>query len=162
MIFTLMICFLESRKPIFVQIRVGKDKKAFKLLKFRTMKCDTPSLASHLINKRSLTKFGGILRSLKIDELPQLWSVLVGDMSLIGPRPSLHNQYDLIKMRTDLGIHKLRPGITGWAQINGRDDVKLEKKVSFDEYYLRNYSFKLDLKIFFLTIYKILIIEGAY
>ncbi len=160
----IMIILTSSTPAIYWSKRIGKNNKTFKMPKFRTMRNFTPEVPTDQLQKRKqwLTPLGLILRKTSIDELPQLWSVLVGDMSLIGPRPSLHNQYDLIKMRTDLGIHKLRPGITGWAQINGRDDVKLEKKVSFDEYYLRNYSFKLDLKIFFLTIYKILIIEGAY
>lgn len=121
MIFTLMICFLESRNPIFVQVRVGKNKKAFKLIKFRTMKSDTPSLASHLVNKRSLTKFGGILRSLKIDELPQLINVLNGEMSLVGPRPCLFNQFELIKLRENYNIFSVKPGITGLSQIKGID-----------------------------------------
>ena len=121
MIFTLMICFLESRNPIFVQVRVGKNKKAFKLIKFRTMKSDTPSLASHLVNKRSLTKFGGILRSLKIDELPQLINVLNGEMSLVGPRPCLFNQFELIKLRENYNVFSVKPGITGLSQIKGID-----------------------------------------
>ena len=121
MIFAFLICLVESSKPIFVQRRVGENRKPFKLLKFRTMKSNTPSLASHLINKSSLTKFGGILRSLKIDELPQLINVLNGDMSLVGPRPCLLNQIDLIKIRDEYNVFSVKPGITGLSQIKGVD-----------------------------------------
>lgn len=165
LIFIYILIILTSSVPaIYWSKRIGKNNKIFKMPKFRTMRNITPEVPTDKLNKRKkwLTPLGFILRKTSIDELPQLWSVLIGDMSLIGPRPSLHNQFDLINLRTDMGVHKLRPGITGWAQINGRDNVTLEEKVKYDEYYLKNFSIKLDFKIFFITIYKIFIIEGAY
>ncbi len=153
MIFTLMICFLESKKPIFVQIRVGKNKKPFKLLKFRTMKCNTPSLASHLINKTSLTKSGAILRSLKIDELPQLINVLSGEMSLVGPRPCLFNQSDLIKIREDYNVFSVKPGITGLSQIKGIDMSKPVKLTETDSKMITRIKQSDYFKYLFLTLY---------
>ena len=164
-IFIYVLIILTSSVPaIYWSKRVGKNNKIFKMPKFRTMRNITPEIPTNQLEerKRWLTPLGLILRKTSIDELPQLWSVFIGDMSLIGPRPSLHNQHDLIQLRTKLGIQKIRPGITGWAQINGRDNITLEEKVKFDEYYLKNYSFKLDLKILLFTIYKIFILEGAY
>ena len=117
----LIICFFESNNPIFVQKRVGKNQKPFHLIKFRTMKVNTPSIASHLINKRSVTKFGRIIRLLKLDELPQLINVIKGDMSLVGPRPCLLNQLELIELREKYKLFKVKPGITGLSQINGID-----------------------------------------
>ncbi len=160
----ILIILTSSMPAIYWSRRVGKNNKIFKMPKFRTMRNITPEMPTDELEGRQkwLTPLGLILRKTSIDELPQLWSVFIGDMSLIGPRPSLHNQHDLIQLRTQLGIQKIRPGITGWAQINGRDNITLEEKVKFDEYYLKNYSFKLDLKILLLTIYKIFILEGAY
>jgi O-antigen biosynthesis protein WbqP len=119
------------------------------------MKVGTPKVATHLlINARDhLTPIGSFLRKTSLDELPQLWSILIGDMSLVGPRPALFNQFDLISLRTQYGVDKLIPGLTGWAQINGRDDASIEEKVRLDVYYLRNISLKLDLKILFQTVY---------
>ena len=121
LIFVFIICFFESREPIFIQQRVGKHLKLFKLFKFRTMKKNTPSKASHLINENSVTRFGKILRLLKLDELPQLINVLNGDMSLVGPRPCLPNQLELIKWREKYNLHNIKPGITGLSQIKGID-----------------------------------------
>lgn len=147
---------LSSRGSIFYcSERVGKDNIIFRMPKFRSMKVGTPKVATHLlINARDhLTPIGSFLRKTSLDELPQLWSILIGDMSLVGPRPALFNQFDLISLRTQYGVDKLIPGLTGWAQINGRDDASIEEKVRLDVYYLRNISLKLDLKILFQTVY---------
>jgi len=131
--------------------------------KFRTMRVDAPTVATHLLAdpQNYLTPFGCFLRKLSLDELPQLWSVLKGDMSFVGPRPALYNQHDLIELRTTRGIHLLVPGITGWAQINGRDKLAIMKKVEYDEYYMQHRSFLFDLKIIFLTLVKVLRAEGV-
>ncbi|MGZ3806230.1 MAG: sugar transferase [Pseudobdellovibrionaceae bacterium] len=143
--------------------RVGRNNRIFLMPKFRSMKIDTPQVATHLLtNAQShLTPVGAFIRKTSLDELPQLWSVLKGDMSFVGPRPALFNQDDLVKLRTDLGVSRLRPGITGWAQINGRDELPIPIKVEFDNYYLKNASFWLDLKILFLTAYKVFNAEGV-
>ncbi|MGZ3743467.1 MAG: sugar transferase [Pseudobdellovibrionaceae bacterium] len=143
--------------------RVGRNNQIFLMPKFRSMKIDTPQVATHLLtNAQShLTPVGAFIRKTSLDELPQLWSVLKGDMSFVGPRPALFNQDDLVKLRTELGVCRLRPGITGWAQINGRDELPIPVKVEFDHYYLKNASFWLDLKILFLTAYKVFNAEGV-
>ena len=122
------------------------------------MRIDTPAVATHLLNDpdRYLTPVGKFLRKSSLDELPQLWSVLKGDMSFVGPRPALFNQDDLIALRTGKGVHRLIPGITGWAQINGRDDIPISVKVDYDEYYLKNRSFFFDLKILWNTFFKVI------
>jgi len=126
------------------------------------MHVDTPPVATHLLKnpKDFLTPVGAFLRKFSLDELPQLWSILKGDMSFIGPRPALYNQDDLIKLRTEKGIHRLIPGITGWAQVNGRDDLPIPVKVEFEEYYLKNRSLLLDFKILWMTFIKVLKKEG--
>jgi O-antigen biosynthesis protein WbqP len=147
---------LTSKGPIlYWSDRVGMDNRIFKMPKFRTMRIDTPPVATHLLTNPDayLTPIGSFLRKFSLDELPQLWSILKGHMSFIGPRPALFNQDDLIELRTNKGIHKLVPGITGWAQINGRDDIPIPLKVKYDEYYMKNKSFFLDLKILWLTFY---------
>jgi O-antigen biosynthesis protein WbqP len=152
-----LIIKLTSYGPaIFKSDRVGKGSRLFTMFKFRTMQTDTPQLATHLIDSpcRYLTPVGGFLRKTSLDELPQLINVLKGDMSLVGPRPALFNQHDLISLRAACGVDSLLPGITGWAQVNGRDDLPVPKKVECDEYYLWNRSFLLDLKILWLTIIK--------
>ena len=157
----LVIAFLvrlTSRGPaLYWSNRVGVDNNIFKMPKFRTMRIDTPAVATHLMQNPDeyLTPIGPFLRKSSLDELPQLWSVLKGDMSFVGPRPALFNQNDLIALRTEKNIHRLVPGITGWAQINGRDDIPIPKKVEYDEYYLKNRSFIFDLKILFLTLLKV-------
>lgn len=162
----LCICFaikLTSKGPIFhFSKRVGKLNRLFLMPKFRSMKVETPQLATHLLLKPEifLSPIGGFLRRSSLDELPQIFSVLKGEMSLVGPRPALFNQDDLISLRTQLNIHTLTPGITGWAQVNGRDELPIPVKVQFDEYYLKNQSFLLDLKIIFLTAYKVFKKEG--
>lgn len=137
--------------------RVGRYNSIFKMPKFRTMKIDTPQIATHLMNNPNdwITPVGGYLRKYSLDEFPQLWSILKGDMSFVGPRPALYNQKDLVKLRTEKGVNSLTPGLTGWAQINGRDELSIREKVSFDEYYLQNQSFWFDFKIIILTIIRV-------
>ena len=129
--------------------RVGRNNVLFQMPKFRTMRTDAPDVATHLLNDsdRYITPIGKILRGTSLDELPQLWNILKGNMVFVGPRPALYNQDDLIQLRTENGIHQLVPGITGWAQINGRDALTILDKVALDVYYLKNRSFALDLKI---------------
>ncbi|MFM8315483.1 MAG: sugar transferase, partial [Deltaproteobacteria bacterium] len=143
--------------------RVGAGNHKFPMPKFRSMKLDTPQVATHLLTDPHLriTRVGKFLRAYSIDELPQLWSVFKGDMSFVGPRPALFNQEDLIALRTEKGIHILKPGITGWAQINGRDELPIPEKVSLDEYYLIHRSFLFDLKILGLTFFKVIKKEGV-
>jgi O-antigen biosynthesis protein WbqP len=149
---------LTSKGPVlYWSDRVGMNNKVFKMPKFRTMRLDTPPVATHLLRNPDiyLTSIGSFLRKFSLDELPQLWSILKGHMSFIGPRPALFNQDDLIELRTNKGIHKLVPGITSWAQVNGRDDIPIPIKVEYDEYYLNHRSFFFDLKILFLTFLKV-------
>ena len=155
---------LTSKGPIlYWSDRVGMDNRIFKMPKFRTMRIDTPPVATHLLGNPDtyLTSTGSFLRKFSLDELPQLWSVLKGHMSFVGPRPALYNQDDLIALRTEKGIHKIVPGITGWAQINGRDDLPIPIKVEYDEYYLKNRSFSFDIKILFLTLFTTAKSEGV-
>ena len=155
---------LTSRGPIlYWSDRVGKNNKIFQMPKFRTMKANTPAMATHLMKnpEQYCTPVGSLLRKTSLDELPQLYSVLKGDMSFVGPRPALFNQDDLIELRTKKGIHHLIPGITGWAQINGRDDLPIPQKVDLDEFYLRHRSFIFDLKTIFLTFSSVLWSRGV-
>ena len=148
-----------SRGPaIYWSDRVGQRNRIFKMPKFRTMRVDTPAVATHLLPdpKQVLTPIGSFLRRSSLDELPQLWSILKGDMSFVGPRPALFNQYDLIALRTECGVDTLVPGLTGWAQVNGRDALSIADKVQFDLQYLENRSFLLDLKILYMTFIKVL------
>ena len=154
---------LTSKGPVlYWSDRVGKKNTIFKMPKFRTMKADTPAMATHLMANPELycTPVGSFLRKRSLDELPQLYSVLKGDMSFVGPRPALYNQDDLIELRTKKGIHKLIPGITGWAQINGRDDLPIPEKVDLDEYYLNHHSFIFDLKTLFMTFLSVMNGQG--
>jgi O-antigen biosynthesis protein WbqP len=143
--------------------RVGRNNRIFKMPKFRSMRIDTPAVATHLLENPDqwLTPIGSFLRKSSLDELPQLWSILKGDMSFVGPRPALFNQDDLIDLRTQLGVHELVPGLTGWAQVNGRDDLPIPKKVQFDVEYLQRCSFVFDLKILWLTALKVLVRDGV-
>jgi len=155
---------LTSRGPaLYWSDRVGEGNKIFKMPKFRTMRIDTPPVATHLLRNPDayLTSIGSFLRKFSLDELPQLWSILKGHMSFIGPRPALFNQNDLIELRTNKGIHKLVPGITGWAQVNGRDDIPIPLKVKYDEYYMKNKSVFMDLKILYMTLLKVVKAEGV-
>jgi O-antigen biosynthesis protein WbqP len=138
--------------------RVGKDNRIFSMPKFRTMRSGTPALATHLLADPAshLTLIGGFLRKTSLDEMPQLWSVLKGDMSFVGPRPALFNQDDLIAQRTETGVHRLVPGMTGWAQINGRDTISIPEKVRLDTEYLRSRSLLTDIRILSLTVRQIL------
>ena len=137
--------------------RVGKYNVIFKMPKFRSMRVGTPALATHLLSNPQgfLTPVGGFLRKSSLDELPQLWSIFTGNMSFVGPRPALFNQHDLVEMRTHHGIHALVPGLTGWAQINGRDELPIPQKVALDVEYLHRRSLQFDLKIIFLTALKV-------
>jgi len=143
--------------------RVGINNTIFKMPKFRTMLIETPPVATHLLENpyKYLTPIGPLLRRFSLDEFPQLWSVLKGDMSFVGPRPALYNQDDLIELRTTKGIHKLVPGITGWAQVNGRDNISIPLKVEYDEYYMNHKSFLLNLKILYMTFLKVIRAEGV-
>jgi len=143
--------------------RVGRGNRIFRMPKFRSMRTDTPALATHLLKdaRNWLTPIGSLLRRTSIDELPQLWSVLRGDMSIVGPRPALFNQDDLVALRTERGVHLLRPGLTGWAQVNGRDELPIPVKVEFDAWYLQHQSLALDLRIMGLTVLKTLGRDGV-
>jgi O-antigen biosynthesis protein WbqP len=143
--------------------RVGRDNKIFKMPKFRTMSIETPAVATHLLEnpQQFLTPIGSFLRKTSLDELPQLWSILKGDMSFVGPRPALFNQDDLITLRTQHGVDKLVPGLTGWAQINGRDELPIADKVKLDVEYMQKQSFLFDLRIILLTFIKVLRRDGV-
>jgi len=143
--------------------RVGKGNRIFRMPKFRTMRRGTPAVATHLLADpdRYLTSIGGFLRKTSLDELPQIFTILKGDMNIVGPRPALFNQDDLIALRTERGVHVLSPGLTGWAQVNGRDELPIPVKVGYDEYYLKNRSLLLDLKIILLTVKKVIVGEGV-
>jgi O-antigen biosynthesis protein WbqP len=150
---------LTSKGPVlYWSARVGRGNVIFQMPKFRSMQIGTPALATHLLSDplSYLTPIGSFLRQSSLDELPQLWSIIKGDMSFVGPRPALFNQHDLIELRTQHGVHKLLPGLTGWAQINGRDELPIPQKVALDVVYLRQRSFWLDLKIIGLTVWKVL------
>jgi O-antigen biosynthesis protein WbqP len=142
---------------------VGLDNQIFKMPKFRSMRADAPGVATHLLdNPQSyLTPIGSFLRRSSLDELPQIWSVLMGDMSFVGPRPALYNQDDLIALRTERGVHTLEPGLTGWAQVNGRDDLPIPIKVDLDVEYMQKQSFFFDLYILYLTFIKVLERDGV-
>ena len=142
--------------------RVGKDNHLFRMPKFRTMRVDTPQVATHLLQQpsRYLTPVGALLRRSSLDELPQLFSVCRGDLSLVGPRPALYNQHDLVALRSHCGVHRLVPGVTGWAQINGRDELEIPRKVQFDAEYMAAQSLPLDLKIIALTLWRVLKADG--
>jgi O-antigen biosynthesis protein WbqP len=143
--------------------RVGRDNRIFKMPKFRSMRIDTPAVATHLLQnpEQWLTPIGSFLRKSSLDELPQLWSILMGDMSFVGPRPALYNQDDLIALRTARGVHVLLPGLTGWAQINGRDELPIAQKVALDEQYLQQQSLWMDVKIIALTALKVIKKDGV-
>lgn len=143
--------------------RVGRHNRIFRMPKFRSMRIGTPAVATHLLADPDayLTPIGSFLRKSSLDELPQLWSILVGDMSFVGPRPALFNQEDLIALRTGCGVHELVPGLTGWAQVNGRDELPIPKKVELDEEYLLHRSFMFDLRVLWLTVVKVLRRDGV-
>ena len=148
---------------LFKQRRIGKDNQEFMIYKFRTMRIDTPNVATHLLKnpEQYITPIGKFMRKTSLDELPQLFNILKGEMSVVGPRPSLYNQYDLIEMRTNAKVHTVRPGLTGLAQVSGRDELENEQKVYFDQQYVQNQSFLFDLKLIVLTVVKVFKSEGV-
>ena len=155
---------VTSRGPVlYWSDRVGQHNHIFRMPKFRSMRIDTPALATHLLQDPGawLTPIGSVLRQTSLDELPQLWSILVGDMSLVGPRPALFNQSDLIELRTRHGVHELVPGLTGWAQINGRDELPIPQKVALDVEYLQRRSFWFDCYILWKTAVKVIRRDGV-
>ena len=159
-----LVVKLTSEGPVlYWSDRVGINNSIFRMPKFRTMRIDTPAVATHLMKNPDiyLTPTGSLLRKFSLDELPQLYSILKGDISFVGPRPALYNQDDLVELRTEKGIHQLIPGITGWAQVNGRDELPIPVKVELDEYYLKNRSFIFDLKILWMTVVKVVRREGV-
>lgn len=147
---------LDDGLPVFFsQKRVGVDYTFFKMYKFRSMKKSTPNVATHLLKnpEQYILKVGKIIRKLSFDELPNLFNIISGDMVFVGPRPALYNQDDLMALRVKAGVDKLKPGLTGWAQINGRDEISLEEKVALEKYYMEHKTFMFDVKIFFLTFF---------
>jgi len=164
MLFIAIVIRLTSKGPsLYWSDRVGKNNKIFKMPKFRSMLTDTPAVATHLLDNPDayLSSIGGFLRSTSLDELPQLFSVLKGDMSFVGPRPALFNQKDLIALRTKNGVDKLLPGITGWAQVNGRDELSIADKVALDVEYLSRKSFWFDIKILWMTFLRVISRDGV-
>ena len=159
----LMVSLTSTGPVLYWSDRVGRNNVIFKMPKFRTMRINTPALATHLLPdpKQFLTPIGSFLRKSSLDELPQLWSIIIGDMSFVGPRPALFNQEDLIELRTKYGVDKIVPGLTGWAQINGRDELPIPEKVKLDVEYVHQQSFYFEIKILFLTFYKVLIKDGV-
>tara|TARA_B100001173_G_C15761608_1_gene451195 strand:- start:57 stop:617 length:561 start_codon:yes stop_codon:yes gene_type:complete len=163
MILSVIIKLSSPGSILFWSDRVGRNNTIFSMPKFRTMKAGTPQLATHLLEdpESFYSPIGRILRKYSLDEIPQIYSVIKGDMSLVGPRPALFNQYDLIELRKKKGVDKLKPGITGLAQINGRDEMSIPVKVGYDEEYLKRFSMRLDLYILWLTFLKVLRKEGV-
>lgn len=155
---------LTSTGPVlYWSERIGRKNHIFQMPKFRTMRVDAPVVATHLLNgpERYLTPLGSSLRKSSLDELPQLWNILKGNMSFVGPRPALFNQDDLIAMRAEKGVHELLPGLTGWAQVNGRDELPITQKVELDLEYLQRQSLRFDLKILWMTVLKVLARDGV-
>ncbi len=159
----LLVKITSKGSALYASDRVGVNNSIFRMYKFRTMRIDTPAVATHLMENpgQFLTPVGQFLRKSSLDELPQLFNILKGDMSFVGPRPALFNQHDLIELRTKKGIHTLSPGLTGWAQINGRDELPIPVKVDFDDYYYKNRSFSLDIRILLMTFFKVMRCEGV-
>lgn len=158
------IIYIGDGLPIiFKQRRVGVNNSEFHVYKFRTMKNGIPDVPTHLISSPEMlyTRSGPLFRRLSLDELPQLLNIISGEMVFVGPRPALHNQADLIELRTRLGVHRMMPGVTGWAQINGRDEISIPDKVKYDEYYLNNRSLVLNVRIVALTIYRVVRMVGV-
>ena len=163
LLIALLVRFTSNGKTLYWSDRVGKNGVLFRMPKFRTMQVDTPTVATHLMTNPHafLSPIGVFLRRLSLDELPQLFSVLKGDMSFVGPRPALFNQDDLIALRTEKGVDKLLPGITGWAQVNGRDELSIPDKVELDVEYLDRQSFLFDIKILWMTFLKVIKRDGV-
>jgi len=163
MITALIIIIDDGFPALYKQKRIGVNNSRFRVYKFRSMKKNIPDIPTHLVeNPGSLyTNTGPLLRKFSIDELPQLINIIKGEMVFVGPRPALHNQNDLADLRTKAGVHKLMPGVTGWAQVNGRDELSIPDKVKMDTYYLENKSIMLDIKILFMTILKVIKLQGV-
>jgi len=164
MIFIALVIYLTSKGSVlYWSDRVGQLNNNFQMPKFRTMRIDTPAIATHLLNNPDqwLTPIGSFLRKSSLDELPQLWSIIKGDMSFVGPRPALFNQDDLIALRTQVGVHQLQPGLTGWAQINGRDELPIPDKVKLDLEYMQRQSFGFDCYILWMTFLKVVKRDGV-
>lgn len=162
-IVALLVRCTSSGPVLYWSERVGRRNEIFKMPKFRTMRVNTPAVATHLLTdpQSYLTPVGSFLRKSSLDELPQLWSILSGKMSFVGPRPALFNQYDLIELRTQRGIDQLLPGLTGWAQVNGRDELAIPDKVRLDEEYLKCASLSMDVRILLLTFKRVLSSDGV-
>jgi O-antigen biosynthesis protein WbqP len=162
-VIALAVRFTSPGPALYWSDRVGRHNTIFKMPKFRSMRVGTPALATHLLPDAAahLTPIGGFLRKSSLDELPQLWSILVGDMSFVGPRPALFNQHDLIALRTEQGLHAITPGLTGWAQVNGRDELPIPDKVALDAQYLQRKSLGFDLRILWLTLVKVVRRDGV-
>lgn len=158
-----MVRLTSQGSALYWSDRIGRHNKLFKMPKFRSMRVDTPAVATHLLDNPAqfLTPIGSFLRKSSLDELPQLWNILKGDMSFVGPRPALFNQYDLIALRTNYGVHQLTPGLTGWAQVNGRDELAIPDKVKLDVEYMNSQTLLFDLKIMIMTFLKVLHREGV-
>ena len=162
-VLSLLVRLTSTGAAIYWSQRVGRHNRLFSMPKFRSMRTDTPAVATHLLTdpKNYLTPIGSFLRKSSLDELPQLWSILKGDMSFVGPRPALYNQDDLIALRTDAGVHLLQPGITGWAQVNGRDELPIPDKVKLDLEYMQRQSFWFDVYILWVTFLKVVKRDGV-
>ena len=163
-LFISLLIKIESKGPVFFkQERIGKDNANFMIYKFRSMRTDTPDVATHLLDNPDIfiTKVGKVLRKTSLDELPQLINIVKGEMLFVGPRPALYNQYDLRDLRTEKGVHILYPGVTGWAQVNGRDELEIPEKVEFDRQYVESRSMFMDIKIVFMTVIKVFKSEGV-
>jgi len=163
LIIALLVRLTSEGPVLYWSERIGLHNQIFRMPKFRTMKIDTPAMATHLIQNPHayITTIGRFLRKNSLDEIPQLYSIIKGDMSFVGPRPALFNQHDLFKLQTEKSIHEVLPGLTGWAQINGRDELPIPVKVEFDDYYRSHRNFLFDMQILFMTFYKILKKEGV-
>lgn len=163
LLLALLVRLTSPGPALYWSDRVGRCNRVFKMPKFRSMRVGTPAVATHLLANPNtyLTPIGSFLRKSSLDELPQLWSILVGDMSFVGPRPALFNQDDLIAMRTERGVHELLPGLTGWAQVNGRDELPIPEKIELDVAYLKRRSFWFDIRILWLTAIKVLRRDGV-
>jgi O-antigen biosynthesis protein WbqP len=162
MVVAVAVRLTSSGPVLYWSDRVGRHNRIFRMPKFRSMRIGTPAVATHLLQDPDawLTPIGAFLRKTSLDELPQLWSILVGDMSFVGPRPALFNQDDLVALRTERGVHEMVPGLTGWAQVNGRDELPIPDKVALDVEYLQRRSFLFDLRILWLTVVKVLRRDG--
>jgi O-antigen biosynthesis protein WbqP len=163
MVIAVLVRLTSPGPVLYWSDRVGRFNKLFRMPKFRSMRVGTPALATHLLNdpEAFLTPIGSFLRKSSLDELPQLWSILVGDMSFVGPRPALFNQHDLIELRTASGVHELLPGLTGWAQINGRDELPIPEKVALDSEYMQRQSLHFDCYIIWKTAVKVIRRDGV-